>query len=502
MKSYTSIVVATLLALPSALAAGGFTCQSAPEGNRLAYCVYDPVDNAPDGGWPTIISLPGSGARGPASNAKSLAGYDAVGKLVTHYLSGENKDEVHTMAATKFLTIVPISPEGTRHFFPENVLEILNEVKKKYKVNEDKVYCTGYSMGSRGSWRFATAHPEICAAVAPSAGGAEYPGDGTLTQEKADPVSDKLKNIVDLPIRQFAGKYDNTAGTDGPKKTQADLEKLGAKDSSLEIMDTDHAGLSTKPWTDTDVLSWFLKQSRSGSPGESSPSATESSPDSATTTYSPVSPPNSTSESEPEEECEEEDESDQNTTEDDCEEDEAPADDEDDCEDEDETYDDEEDEDCGPEDDEETDSSSADSGSYGSSSDQSSSNSGGSSKGNSYVDNSSSGLGYSEDPTSKDSGYSSDTSSDNTSSDRKYKQYNKSLAQEATTDKSSAQEASDSSGSLEAEVVQPSRRARRGLSANHSAPIRARQHHAHGHGRMVHRKRAVRFGKAAPHHRR
>ena len=118
---------------------------------------------------------------------------------------------------------------------------------------------------SRGSWRFATAHPEIVAAVAPSAGGAEYSGDGTLSQEKADPVADKLKNIVDLPIRQFAGKNDNTAGTDGPKKTQADLEKMGAKDSTLEIMDTDHAGLSTKPWTDTDVLSWFLKQSRMSS---------------------------------------------------------------------------------------------------------------------------------------------------------------------------------------------------------------------------------------------
>ena len=30
-----------------------------------------------------------------------LAGYDAVGKLITHYLSGTNQDEVHTMAATK-----------------------------------------------------------------------------------------------------------------------------------------------------------------------------------------------------------------------------------------------------------------------------------------------------------------------------------------------------------------------------------------------------------------
>lgn len=140
--------------------------------------------------------------------------------------------------------------------------------------------------------------------------------------------------------------------------------------------------------------------------------------------------------------------------------------------------------------DDEEDSSSADSGSYGSSSD-----SGSKDTGNSYVDNSSSGPSYSEDKDSSYSDNSSDASS--TSTDRKYKQYNKSLAQEASTDKSLSQEASsDTSGSLEAEVVQPSRRARRGLSSNHSAPIRARQHHAHGSSRMVHRRRAVRFGKA------
>ena len=53
-----------------------------------------------------------------------------------------------TLMYSRFLTIVPISPDGTRHFWSDNVLEILNEVKKNYKVNSDKVYVTGFSMGS------------------------------------------------------------------------------------------------------------------------------------------------------------------------------------------------------------------------------------------------------------------------------------------------------------------------------------------------------------------
>jgi len=276
------LTLSALLAFaPSALAAGGFTCQtpSSQPGSmaKLSYCVYDPVSDAPAGGWPTIISLPGSGARGPASNAKQLAGYDAVGKLISQYLSGQ-KDDARTLAATKFLTIVPIAPDGARHFDPDNVLAILNEVKSNYKVDADRVYATGFSMGSRGTFRFATAHPEILAAIAPSAGGAENQGDSTLSQQAAPAVFPLLNKIVNIPMRQFAGSSDTTAGTESPKATEAKLQSLGAKDATLDIMNTDHMGLSTKPWLETDLLSWFLKQSRSGSSSaSSSPSASSSS---------------------------------------------------------------------------------------------------------------------------------------------------------------------------------------------------------------------------------
>jgi len=277
MKSILAISALLLSYASCVKAAGGFTCQTPQKqpGSmaKLAYCVYDPVDSAPSSGWPTIISLPGSGARGPPSNAKTLAGYDAVGKLVAQYLSGQ-KDASHTMAATKFLTIVPIAPDGSRHFDPDNVLAILDEVKSNYKVDSTRVYVTGFSMGSRGCWRFGTAHPDVVAAMACSAGGAEKAGDGTLTQEPAPPVFPLLKNIISIPSRQFAGSSDTTAGTESPKATENQLQSLGAKNANLDIMNTDHMGLSTKPWTDTDLLSWFLQQSQSGS--SSAPAASNS----------------------------------------------------------------------------------------------------------------------------------------------------------------------------------------------------------------------------------
>lgn len=49
-------------------------------------------------------------------------------------------------------------------------LEVLEDVKKHYQINENRVYLTGHSMGGHGVWHIATTHPDLFAAIAPSAG--------------------------------------------------------------------------------------------------------------------------------------------------------------------------------------------------------------------------------------------------------------------------------------------------------------------------------------------
>ncbi|MEO0205578.1 MAG: prolyl oligopeptidase family serine peptidase, partial [candidate division WOR-3 bacterium] len=49
-------------------------------------------------------------------------------------------------------------------------LEVLEDVKKNFRINEDRVYLTGHSMGGHGVWHIGLSHPDLFAAIAPSAG--------------------------------------------------------------------------------------------------------------------------------------------------------------------------------------------------------------------------------------------------------------------------------------------------------------------------------------------
>ncbi|MGQ9534138.1 MAG: prolyl oligopeptidase family serine peptidase, partial [bacterium] len=49
-------------------------------------------------------------------------------------------------------------------------LEVLDEVKNNFNVDIERVYLTGHSMGGHGAWHIGLSHPDLFAAIAPSAG--------------------------------------------------------------------------------------------------------------------------------------------------------------------------------------------------------------------------------------------------------------------------------------------------------------------------------------------
>jgi dienelactone hydrolase len=49
-------------------------------------------------------------------------------------------------------------------------LEVLEDVKKNFKIDTNRIYLTGHSMGGHGVWHIGLSHPDLFAAIAPSAG--------------------------------------------------------------------------------------------------------------------------------------------------------------------------------------------------------------------------------------------------------------------------------------------------------------------------------------------
>ncbi|MBN2279129.1 MAG: prolyl oligopeptidase family serine peptidase [Candidatus Marinimicrobia bacterium] len=55
-----------------------------------------------------------------------------------------------------------------------DAIEVLAEAKKNYKIDDEKIYLTGHSMGGHGTWYLGVTYPDKWATIGPSAGWISY----------------------------------------------------------------------------------------------------------------------------------------------------------------------------------------------------------------------------------------------------------------------------------------------------------------------------------------
>jgi dipeptidyl aminopeptidase/acylaminoacyl peptidase len=93
------------------------------------------------------------------------------------------------------------------------VLQLLELSLKEYpKIDPDRVYCTGLSMGGFGTYNLATEHPEFFAAVCCVSG-------------TGDPAkAEKLRNV---PLLILQGGADRVVPQAGAEKVAARMKELG-----------------------------------------------------------------------------------------------------------------------------------------------------------------------------------------------------------------------------------------------------------------------------------
>lgn len=82
-------------------------------------------------------------------------------------------------AAERYGALI-VSPYGRgvteyRGIGENDILSVLAEVRRRYRVDADRIYLTGHSMGGTGSAYLAMRHPDLFAAVAPLAAAYSYP---------------------------------------------------------------------------------------------------------------------------------------------------------------------------------------------------------------------------------------------------------------------------------------------------------------------------------------
>jgi ribosomal protein L14/predicted esterase len=127
------------------------------------YLEYLPQDyNKNTNDYPIVIFLHGIGERGTTSTDPATI-KTSVQKVANVGLA----KNVKYGAQYPFILISPQlkSSYGT---WPANyVMEVLNHVKKYLRVNNKRIYITGLSLGSLGTWTTLGAYPEVFAAAVP-----------------------------------------------------------------------------------------------------------------------------------------------------------------------------------------------------------------------------------------------------------------------------------------------------------------------------------------------
>jgi predicted peptidase len=125
----------------------------------LQYLVSVPEDYETSQGkrWPLLLFLHGSGERG--TNLELLKVHGPM-KLAA--------------AGRKFpfIVVAPQCPER-RSWDADELVGLLNDLEKKFRVDRSREYVTGISMGGYGTWALVAAQPKRFAAIAPVCGGGD-----------------------------------------------------------------------------------------------------------------------------------------------------------------------------------------------------------------------------------------------------------------------------------------------------------------------------------------
>ena len=198
---------------------------------KLDYLLSLPTDYGKSRkSWPLVLFLHGSGESG-----------SDLAKVKTH---GPPK-LVETNGPFPFILVSPQS--SGRGWNPDVLNALLDSVIKRYRVDKDRVYLTGLSMGGYGTWSLAAAHPEKFAALAPICGGGN-PADAA--------------KLARLPIWVFHGGKDTTVPL---KRSEEMVEALKAAGGNPKFTVYPEAGHDS--WTATydnpEFYQWLLAQKRS-----------------------------------------------------------------------------------------------------------------------------------------------------------------------------------------------------------------------------------------------
>lgn len=192
------------------------------------YLLYLPRNYNENEKWPLILYLHGGRGRG---DDLSLLDWYPLPRLLAQNDS------------YPFMALIPQCPAGEMWTDTELLKALLDDIVEQYKVDSDRIYLIGYSMGGTGAWYMAYKYPEVFAAVAPMSG-------------NTNPWwASRLK---DIPVWAFHGGKDNHMPV---SETEEMVEAIRKEGGSIKVsIDPERGHSPPSSAQHEELLEWLLEQ--------------------------------------------------------------------------------------------------------------------------------------------------------------------------------------------------------------------------------------------------
>jgi predicted peptidase len=224
---------------PASETASGFLYKElALGGVTYAYCVYVPPHHPAGEALPLILFLHGSGERGDDGFHQTEFGLPAAIRRCG--------------VRPRALIVMPQCRAGQTWSddMARMALRCVEQTAREYKVDPERLYLTGLSLGGAGTWLIGAALADRFAALVPVCG-----FGGTEDAEK----------LARVPIWAFHGARDEAVPVAQSRDMVAAIRRVGGQVKYTEYPDLGHSCWDAA-YTDPELYRWLFQQRRAAKP--------------------------------------------------------------------------------------------------------------------------------------------------------------------------------------------------------------------------------------------
>jgi len=206
---------------------------------RYDYLTYLPqnYNSDLDINWPTIIYLHGGSSRGNDLNQLKANGIP---------------DRLERGKNIPFIVIAPQCPVDKRWETDDWFDTLYSEIISRYRIDTNRIYLTGFSLGGSGTWYLAMKYPSTFAAIAPISG----------RIFNLQFISDNVSKLAGIPIWIFHGMDDEIVDVTETYRIAKLLDQCDIKYSLSIFEGYKHWQPAWEVYAGDEIYSWFLQHGR------------------------------------------------------------------------------------------------------------------------------------------------------------------------------------------------------------------------------------------------